>query len=215
MSPARRGGHRTAIVVGMSLQEFLSKTGSTMDRVAIDTLAGEKISIEPVAPWQPVGPPLDTEFQRLLAYPSGAREITVQGQKTPVTPNVMVLVTAVSPQTDPAEFVDLVVDTSAELQGWTTEEDLAGESDFGTEGDGEGDGGIPVVYRYLSGTYQAEVGKTRTSSVLAGWNAEDKTYVFQAVVTTFEGSDQFHDDALESVHVGPWTLPDLIAAMRG
>lgn len=197
----------------MSLQEYLSTTGRTMERAKADDLAGEPISIDPQEPWTSVGPPLESEFQRILAYQAGAREITVQGQTTPVTPNIMVLVSAVSPEADPAEFVDMVVDTSSELQGWTTEEDLAGESDFGADDDGSG--GIPVVYRYLSGHYRAEVGRTHTSSVLAGWNADGKTYVFQAVATTFEGSDEFHDAALKSVRVGQWTLPDLIAAMRG
>lgn len=197
----------------MSLQEFLTKTGRTMERVPVETLAGEPIVIEPQEPWEMVGPPLGSEIQRILAYPKGVHEITVQGQKAPVTPNIMVLVSTVTPQTDPAEFVDLVVDTSATLPGWSTGEDLAGESDFGADGDAQE--GIPVVYRYLSGNYNAEVGRTRTSSVLAGWNADEATFIFQAVVTTFEGSDQFHEAALASVRVGPWTLPDLIAAMRG
>ena len=194
----------------MNLQEFLQSTGRTMERAKVEHLAGEPISIEAVDPWQPVGPPLDSEFQRILAYPPGAREITLQGKVQPVTPNLMVLISAVSPEADPGEFVDLVVDTSAQLQGWTTDEDLAGESDYGQDGKE-----VPVVYRYLAGKYKAEVGETKTSSMLAGWNAGGKTYVFQAVATTFEGSDEFHDTALESVRVGPWTLPQLIDAMRG
>ncbi|WP_333619437.1 hypothetical protein [Dietzia sp.] len=196
-----------------SLQEFLQNTGRTLDRVAVDTVAGSPISIDPVSPWQPVGAPLETEQQRILAYPEGAREITIDGKSQPVTPNLMVLVSAVTPAADPAEFVDLVVDTSAALQGWTTEEDLAGESD--TEAQSSGEPRTPVVYRYLAGRYNAEVGETKTSSMLAGWNSGDTTYVFQAVATTFEGSEDHHESALESVRIGEWTLPQLITAMRG
>lgn len=198
-----------------TLQEFLQSTGRTIERVTVDRLAGTPISVEPVSPWQPVGAPLETEQQRILAYPEGARTITIDGTTQPVTPNLMVLVSRVQPAAEPAEFVDLVVDTSAGLPGWTTTEDLAGESDTGEDGP-EGSGpSVPVVYRYLAGRYQAEVGSTTTSSMLAGWNADGATYVFQAVATTFEGSDQYHESALESVRVGEWTLPQLIAAMRG
>lgn len=181
-----------------SIQEYCASTGRELAASPPMAVAAQPLTWVDSEPWQRIESP----------EPSAVIYIDPGAHRDGFSPNAVATCASVAPAMSTEEAVEMIVDTADAIEGWTPIEHVAGEGD-------EAAGSVRSIYRYLRGTYTAEPGDLATSSLIVGWSDDEATYVFQFVVTGWEGDVALHDDAMNCLLIGEWSAAQILEAMRG
>ena len=181
-----------------SIQEICARSGRQLQAVPPVEVAGQALRWEDIDPWQQIESP----------EPSAVIFVAPEQHREEWAPNVIATCATISPPMAADEALHAIAGTAMSLDNWQGIEDVAGEGDPDA-------GGPQSVYRYIRGIYDADPGRMATSSLLAAWNDDERTYVFQFIATTWQESVDSHEQAFECARLGDWTAGDIVNAMRG